>query len=76
MPTRMNHVAKINHHIQPWHRARRPSHREVRATDAEGDPGRVSEFLQRTHDGESGLTLINIGRSEETAASGRRTAGA
>jgi uncharacterized protein len=33
-------------------------------------------FLQRTHDEESGLALINIGPSEETAALGRRTAGA
>jgi uncharacterized protein len=33
-------------------------------------------FLQRTHDEESGLALINIGPSEEVAALGRRTAGA
>ena len=33
-------------------------------------------FLQRTHDEESGLALIDVGPSEETATSGRRTAGA
>ena len=33
-------------------------------------------FLQRTHDEESGLALIDISPSEETATSGRRTAGA
>ena len=33
-------------------------------------------FLQRTHDEESGLALINIGPAEEAAALGRGTAGA
>ena len=33
-------------------------------------------FLQRTHDEESGLALIDIGRSGETAAWGQGTAGA